>query len=102
LEFVVSLKITINLLNGMSKICRFLFYLFPDLSQLVCFFSKSEVQSDKTGLIAPRAGLAKRRAAQAVNLRSSSRTPLKIIDSVSKAKQLELCRADMSFSKTNI
>jgi hypothetical protein len=39
--------------------------------------------------------MAKRREAQAVNLRSSSRTPLKIINSVSRAKQLELCRADM-------
>ena len=49
------------------------------------YFFKSGVQSDKTGFIAPREGLAKRRAAQAV-----------------KAKQLELCRADMSFPKTNI
>jgi hypothetical protein len=67
----------------------------PDLSQLVRYFLKSELQSYKTVFNAPREDRAKRWAAQEVNLRSSSRTPLKIINSVSKAKQLELCRADM-------
>ena len=66
-----------------------LLMIFSDLTQLLSYFFNSGLQSDKTGFIAPRVGWAKRRAAQAVNLRSSSRTPLKIIDSVSKAKQLD-------------
>jgi len=80
-----------------------------DLKNLAVYFNlemktgqKYPDKCDKIVFEAPREGQAKRRAAQAVNLRSSSRTPLKIINSVSKAKQLELCRADMSFSKTNI
>jgi hypothetical protein len=52
--------------------------IYPDLSQLVRYFLKSELQSYKTVFNAPREGRAKRRAAQAV-----------------RAKQLELCRADM-------
>ncbi|MDD3686400.1 MAG: hypothetical protein PHE56_06500, partial [Bacteroidales bacterium] len=63
-----------------------------DLKNLAVYFNlemktghKYPDKCDKIVFEAPRAGRAKRRAAQAV-----------------RAKQLELCRADMSFSKTNI
>jgi hypothetical protein len=63
-----------------------------DLKNLAVYFNlemktgqKYPDKCDKIVFEAPREGQAKRRAAQAV-----------------RAKQLELCRADMSFSKTNI